>query len=202
MKAFLIHEKFLKEEEFGNESGILAEAKAMQSLLGSRTTNPQYCIAEMREIYKATRRIKQDLFEEIQLRILPQQNSDFFLVEETCSITRHPSPSESATENSENFSPHKETRRGFGFLFTGADLIHVALNGYRSNDRIHLVEFTPFGDRAYPDYFMLRLGAEHPPLAEGSDFETFLQNANALKFEAMDMRPEALFRKYENGLQE
>ncbi|MGO4809411.1 hypothetical protein AB4156_07390 [Cupriavidus sp. 2MCAB6] len=185
LKAFLIQNKSLTEEDFGNESKILAEAKAVQSLLGANTIYTASLVSGMRSHYKAIRNENPKLTEEIELRILPQGNGGFFLTEETYAAIQHLSPQEYEREKQDNLTRSKEIRRGYGFLFTGDDLIHIVLRGYREADRIHFVEFMPLGEKAYPDFFMLRLGSACAPSVDGNNFQTFMHNANALKFEVI-----------------
>lgn len=146
VQQYLIHKKFLREEELGGDidPDYLPGLLALHDYLGNKSEEAVTYLSQIKNTYFTII----DGFinkQTIELRIILKKSDVFFRVEEHCEITSkdlvsHDVHKKDAAETGQ------PKRRGYGFVSTGNHIIYIFVNDHTWSDHITYVQ-----TELYPD---------------------------------------------------
>ncbi|BBJ23059.1 hypothetical protein [Candidatus Nitrotoga sp. AM1P] len=180
LKTFLIHAGILMEDELSDDADNLKEALAVHGYLASDTEDAKQFLSGMADSYLVAR-VTDEISETIKLNILPERWGTMFRVEERLQENVEHAIFTYAKEK-DGFIQSTEIRRGYGFVATRLNVLHIFLRGAAASDRIHYIELFPRGVRCTREIFLLRAGGRPPGYMDINDAEAAIYNCNTYRF--------------------
>lgn len=150
LRQFLIHEKLLNASDFKNETEVVGEMEFALNYLGNDTTSALKQINQLNGRYRAALRVtKRDI--EVRLDITPHGTRPFFYVEERTTKTDNYKGLYEEPDKDKHQS-HDLRRKGYGFVSTASNRIHMFLRGASRADAVSYIE---------PEYVVYRQQASN-----------------------------------------
>lgn len=140
IQQFLIHKKFLKEEELGCDidAEYLPRLLAVHDYLGNTTEHALFRISHLKESYYAEI-VNGSSIEKIQLNILLNKSHSFFRVEEIFE-TNIDYFMTSITYDTDSGTTSKKIRKGYGFMSTDHFMLYLFLHDGTDNNPISYIQ--------------------------------------------------------------
>lgn len=160
LRRFLIEARTVKPEEFEVSTDDDAELLALRAFMANTTPEAKDRLRRFAARYAAATEPKNTL-EWITLDLAPETSGDLVRVEERY---RRLVPEEQIQGRGTRALMREAVRRGYGFLSTQLNLLHVFVRGASQRDRIHYVEIAGLSDFASP--LLHRVGALAPGYVE------------------------------------
>lgn len=152
IKQFLIAEAILSEEELADDFGDDGELQSMVHFLANRSLDVERAMGNLRPRYSVIDDRRTSV-ESIELRFEVDPSGTFLRVEEFFTAT---TPSvHLPIEEKSRFARHY-VRRGYGFMSTSLDLLHLFVCGGNRSDRVHYIEVD--GRPEYDELKVFRAG--------------------------------------------
>lgn len=180
LKTFLIHAGILMEDELSDDADNLKEALTIHGYLASETEDAKQFLSEMADSYVVTR-TGGEISEKIELDILLERSGTLFRVEERLQENAENAAVKYAKKK-DGFIQTAGIRKGYGFVATRLNVLHIFLHGAAAADRIHYMEIFPLGMRYSSAIFLLRAGEIPHSFMDTNNAEAALHNCNTYQF--------------------